>query len=160
VSCHLSWGQSRKWGVWNAYNRQPLLLQAGDSTTDWTYNTATWRPSNDDSDNSLTVFTGLAEEKFDCRFFQVMGVVSTSSAEQQNGIGWNSTSAASGSFGRLGTTNNSVTSLGEGNASLLQAPALGANVVTALERMADTATTGGNWFATQDNMVLSARWRG
>jgi hypothetical protein len=32
VSCLLAFGQSRKWGVWNAYNRKRVLLQAGDST--------------------------------------------------------------------------------------------------------------------------------
>jgi hypothetical protein len=32
VTCHMSWGQSRKWGVWNAFNRQPLDLKTGDST--------------------------------------------------------------------------------------------------------------------------------
>src|SRR6185369_459996 len=32
VTCHRAWGQSRKWGVWSAYNRQPLYLKAGDST--------------------------------------------------------------------------------------------------------------------------------
>jgi putative ABC transport system permease protein len=28
VTCHRSFGQSRKWGLWNAYNRRPLYLKA------------------------------------------------------------------------------------------------------------------------------------
>src|SRR6185437_6820885 len=36
VSAFRSYGQNRKFGVWNAYNRQPILLKAGDSTTSWT----------------------------------------------------------------------------------------------------------------------------
>jgi hypothetical protein len=46
VSCHRTWGQSRKWGIWNAYNRALVILKAGDSTATWTYATATVRPSN------------------------------------------------------------------------------------------------------------------
>jgi hypothetical protein len=70
VSCHRTYGPSRKWGIWNVYNRVPIILQAGDSTASWTYNTNAWRASNNDANNSLTVFTGLAEEEFTTRFVQ------------------------------------------------------------------------------------------
>jgi len=33
VSCLWSYGQNRKWGVWNAFNRLPIELQVGDTTT-------------------------------------------------------------------------------------------------------------------------------
>jgi hypothetical protein len=35
VTCHRSYGQSRKWGIWNAFNRRRLYLKAGDSTATW-----------------------------------------------------------------------------------------------------------------------------
>jgi len=49
-------------GVWNAWNRQPLYLKAGDSTASWNYDSATIRAANGASTNGLSVFCGLAEE--------------------------------------------------------------------------------------------------
>jgi hypothetical protein len=164
VSCHLSWGQSRKWGVWNAYNRQPLLLQAGDSTTDWTYSTNTVRASNNDSDNSLTVFAGMAEEFFDLKFDQRIGVTANNATGTSvNGIGWNSTTAISGKEGVL--NNDSQADGGDVPISVTvtarhsHAPALGINVVTALENTPDAATMH-KFYGTDSYMMLSAQWRG
>jgi hypothetical protein len=56
ISCHNTYGQSRKWGVWNAYNRDPITLLMGDSTASWTYSTATIRQSNAAAGNALTTF--------------------------------------------------------------------------------------------------------
>ncbi|HDA7274793.1 TPA: hypothetical protein O5T84_002923, partial [Staphylococcus aureus] len=43
LTCHTAFGQSRKWGVWNAYNQQQIFLIAG-ATGDYTSNTTTgWR---------------------------------------------------------------------------------------------------------------------
>lgn len=159
VTCHRSWGQSRKWGIWNAYNRQPLYLKAGDATASWSYNTSTIRPSNNATANSLTVFQGLTEEWYDLRFDQYVQVDSAGTAIADNGIGWNSTAAMSGRFGRVGT---GTTGDARGNmiANYLQVPSIGINVVTALENASDPASGGTNWFGGEDDMVLSARWRG
>ena len=54
VSAYRTWGQSRKFGVWNAYNRVAIVLNAGDSTASWSYSTNTFRPSNNATTNSLT----------------------------------------------------------------------------------------------------------
>src|SRR5262249_36586636 len=35
VSCHLSYGQNRKWGISNTYNRVPVVLKAGDPASTW-----------------------------------------------------------------------------------------------------------------------------
>jgi hypothetical protein len=62
VTCHRSYGQSRKWGIWNNFNRTPTYLKAGDSTSTWSESNATLRALNNNAANSLTVLTGLAEE--------------------------------------------------------------------------------------------------
>src|SRR6185312_8349093 len=78
VSCYRSYAQGAKWGIWNAYNRTPVYLKAGDGNTNWTYSSATIRASNGDSNNKVTIFTGLAEEVFDLRFLQKTGATSGS----------------------------------------------------------------------------------
>src|SRR3989304_10545818 len=49
LSCLTAFGQSRKFGVWNAYNRKPIVLLVGDSTASWAYTTATIRQSRADA---------------------------------------------------------------------------------------------------------------
>jgi len=164
VTCHRAWGASRKWGIWNAYNRQPLYLKAGDSTASWNYNTATIRPSRDQTTNSLTVFQGLPEEPYDLRFEQNADVkVDNNVAVIVNGIGWNSTTAISGRTGRLscdpGTGENIVVGASL-PAHYAQLPSLGINVVTALENAPTTADDSVTFYGGEDDMILSARWRG
>lgn len=160
VTIHITYGTSRKRGVWNAYNRQPVFLQAGDSTASWTYTTATFRAARGQSTNSLTVFSGLPDENYSINYRNnwTWGTP-VSGAAGNIGIGWNSTTVASGFTGASFT--NSVTgSITVPNvnlfASLSQPPSLGINVVTALEKGGTTATMNG----TAANMVLTAWWRG
>src|SRR6185437_9645268 len=56
VTCHRAYGQNRKWGIWNAYNRVPVYLKCGDPTASWTYTTATIRASN----NAPAAYSGAA----------------------------------------------------------------------------------------------------
>ncbi len=70
VSTYLSWGQNRKWGVWNAYNRAPLQLQAGDPTASWANTAVGWRASNSTPGNAITTLTGLPEQSVACIFDQ------------------------------------------------------------------------------------------
>jgi hypothetical protein len=157
LTCHRAWGASRKWGVWNAYNRQRLYLKAGDSTASWTYNTNAFRPSNNATTNSLTVFQGLAEEWYGLRFGQRVFVNSAAAASASNGIGWNSTTAASGRTGYgQSDTQNGHNLISE----YTQAPALGINVVTALETSPVPASVNVTWSGGEDDMILSAEWRG
>lgn len=162
ITCHRAWGQSRKWGVWNAYNRQPIYLKAGDSTATWPYNTATIRAANGDSANSLTVFQGLAAEMYDLRYIARMTSVSnTNNVIAQSGIGWNSITAISGTSGwaQYLIPGAGGSGLGRLEANYLAAPAIGINVVSALENADDTAATSMTWYGTEASMLLSARYR-
>ncbi len=161
VSCHASYGQSRKWGLWNAYNRMPLFLQAGDGTASWSYTTASYRPSNNSTANSLSVFVGLAEEAVKTDFIQRQTVIATSSAiVAQSSVGWNSTTAASGTVGYsdflVGAAANGINANVTTAANYILVPPIGVHVVTALEYGAVTTT----FYGTQTHMKLLAQWKG
>lgn len=152
VTCHRSYGKSRKWGLWNNYGRRPLVLKAGDSGgfTD-TYGSATIRPANNDSTISLTTFSGL-ETAFDANLTQTLG---TGGGACSVGIGINSTTAYSGMRGscnNLGGT-SVLTLLG----AYVSAPLLGINTVTSLEsgNASNPVFNGG-----ESNHLLRARWDG
>jgi hypothetical protein len=102
VTCHRSYGQSRKFGVWNAYNRVPIIVKGGDGTASWSYSAPSFRPSNNNTANSIQTFTGLAEEMLDLSYFYKwnVGTLTTSqSTGISSAIGFNSTSASSGLVG-------------------------------------------------------------
>ncbi len=164
VSCHRTYGQSRKWGVWNAYNRQQLHLKVGDGTSSWTYTTNTWRQSRANTANTLTVFAGLAETAFEIvaeQMIQAQTNTTSTGAEGRVGIGWNSTTAASGREawvgGEIGT--NAVYVRGNGIARHVQAPALGVNAVNMIERASATAGTV-TFYGTEPGMLMEAKWWG
>ena len=166
ISFYRAWGQSRKWAAWNAYNRVPLYLKAGDSTASWTYGTNTLRPSNNSTANSLTVFSGLAEEIYDFRFTQQITIAGSTGSTLKGaaiGIGVNSTTASSGKLGAVQVLNANASGVNPTNdavALYLSAPlTLGINTITALEEALPVA---GNqtFFGTEGEMVLSATWRG
>ncbi len=154
ITCHRSMGQSRKFGVWNAYNRRPITMLVNDSTATWAYGTATIRASNGSSSNSATVFCGLAEEEVRIDFVQcINGNTSTGN----NGIGWNSTTAfATGSKkGECASPTASI--ITDACATYTNAPALGINVVSCLETTNGSSVTfrGGS-----NSMLMTARYRG
>lgn len=160
ISCYRSYGQSRKWGVWNAYNRAPVYLKAGDATASWTYATNTIRASNGSAANSLTLFTGLAEEVYDLSFDQKIGSSNSTSCESQVGIGFNVTNAFSGTVGEYyANSQNSaqVRPLYICPAKFLSPPALGIQTITSLEKTVTDATN--TFYGTEANMLLAAKWR-
>lgn len=158
VTCHRGYGQSRKFGVWNAYNRSKTILRTGDSTASWLYTSAVWRSSNNSAANSCTVFTGLVEEIFDIQFQQRKIVqVGTAGNEVRIGLGLNSTSSPSG-FVTVSEYNSSVGVIFTGEpAKFISPPLLGINVINCLEYCgANTATFDG----TENSMLMTASYRG
>jgi hypothetical protein len=89
VTCNLSYGQNRKFGIWNAYNRQHIIMRCGDTTATWTNNT-TLRPINNNSANAVSTFVGLLEEWITVKTLYTVACVASATAT--NGIGLNSTS--------------------------------------------------------------------
>lgn len=161
VTCHRAFGQSRKWGLWNAYNRRPVFLRSGDATASWTYNTASFRASNSASANSLTIFSGLAEEMFTCSFEQNLTTTGNMAANARIGIGVDSTTVATGKTGIAGIEEGGGdTDLFSESASAktIIPPQIGISVITALE----LGETSGSitFLGGSDDMLLLAHWMG
>lgn len=170
VTCHVnSFGQNRKYGVWNAFNRVPIILQAGDSTASWIYTTASFRASNNTPSsfsstsynvgsgtacNGINIVHGLAEEYVDSVFSQACDA-STTSRQVLLGIGYNSVTAASGLQGS--SFINGTNQIGAGPA-FIAAPALGLNILTSLEK--GDGTAAGTFVGTSASMLLKAAYRG
>ncbi|WP_441235668.1 hypothetical protein [Bradyrhizobium sp. 930_D9_N1_4] len=169
VSCLPTYGQSRKWGVWNAYNRKKVVLQAGDATASWTYTTNTVRPSNNSTANSVTVFCGLPEENVDISFSQmVQGGSGTTNnqvlAAWAGGIGWNSTTVMSGIKGiaQVRIDGTSVDNLNNhtSTAQYSPVPFIGINVATCLEQTTNLNNASVSWTGTIAGMLMLAKWDG
>ena len=153
VSCLLSYGQSRKWGIWNAYNRAPTFLKAGDGTATWAgAGAGTYRAADGNTANSLTIFSGLAEEIYQIKLIQTVLTTSTANTSLV-GIGFNATNAATGKVGRTTVSTTALTN--DLVASYDSAPSLGINVVTAL----DNAPSSSTYIGTETSMILDAVWR-
>lgn len=182
VTCHRSYGQNRKWGVWNEFNRTSLFLKGGDPASTWAYSTNTVRASNavplsysannynvgsGTTVNGLVVFSGLSEEIVHTKFKQKVGSSSSSSIERGTiGIGLNSTTAQTGTGASVGSTTinssfaNAIEATVEAQYDLLpSATSLGVNNIQATETAPITGGTS-SFFGTEPNMVLSAAWRG
>lgn len=122
VSCHRSYAQNRKWGVWNQYNRQNVSLKSGESLASWTYSTNTMRATNNVPTsyiannfnvgsgffvNGLTTLVGNMEDMVEVTFlqnalFQTASGIPGSGGGATVGIGINSTTAATGFKGGHG----------------------------------------------------------
>lgn len=145
VSCLLAYGQSRKWGVWNAYNRVTTIIKCGDPTASWVTVNPTFRPQNNNTANKITLFCGLPEENFHIIYKHN---ATNNIANAETGIGYNSITASSGA----------VSYAGNSYAEYHPVPFIGIQDVTALEGQitAGAVTYSGG----EGNMILSAWWRG
>lgn len=167
VTFHASYGQNRKAGIWNAYNRVLIVLKAGDSTASWSYGTASFRASNNSPStwasasfnvgsgtacNGINVFTGLAEEPFTVDFHAKMAT----NANGSIGIGLNSVTAASGYTGATGSP--SASNLSISPAKHINPPSLGLNTICALENALGGSAT--SFLGTNANMQLSVLYQG
>lgn len=162
VSCFLSYGQSRKWGIWNAYNRVPIIMQGGDGTASWLYNAATWRESNGGATNFISTFTGLPEELVQARFIQTLQLQDNNNTSKANiGIGYNSTTVPSG---RVGVSENGFAVVGgfttqnDAVAEYTAPPLIGINNINALEN--GNSSAAATFFGATASMLLTTNYRG
>lgn len=165
VTCHVAYGQSRKWGVWNAYNRRKIKLLAGDATATWSYATDTLRAARNQATNCLDIFAGLPEESFELEYsaFASGNLASNKYFNPRVGIGYNSTSSASGKLGRAGTNTDSANAINILPSVTITAkyeaiPTIGYNRITALE--GNVTSDDVTWNGTSSYMVLSGVWWG
>ena len=145
VTCNRSYGQSRKWGIWNAYNRTPTYLKAGDSATSWSVTSATFGAQHSNTANSLTVLVGLQEERLDLDFHYtgtISALPATNPFDVNAGVGYNSTTSpvvTAHAQRQLGTS--TLTTVDSVNARYVTLPTIGINAVTMLEASNASITT-------------------
>ena len=150
VTCHRAYGQSRKWGVWNAYNQRNIPLLVGDSTTSWTYSTGTIRQSNAAAGNKATIVVGLIDGPVRTTFNALARTINAAAAGAETGLGWNSTTAFTGSVGRAWDSFAS-NDAGHTNTAIARIiPAIGAHNANCLE----FGNTGGTFYGTEDHMQM------
>lgn len=164
VSCLRGFGQNRKWGVWNAFNRVPIILKAGDGTASWPYNLTTVRASNNDSNNKNIVMCGLAEEPYEHHFIQHTDVNdnTNNTAQTRIGIGLNSITAYSGTVSDMQIAegaSDTVQLRGTLHAGLISLPALGVQHIQCLESVPQASLNNPVFGGTETFMSLTSRWR-
>lgn len=164
VSCYWSYGQARKWGIWNYFNRTPVTLSVGDPTSSWTYGTASVRESNGSTNNFSISFTGKPEEPIQVNFAQnvnFVGVSVTGNQTSSIGVGFNSPSSFSGNIGTFGASGSGSFETDQKVASsyTLLPGVFGINTFLCLEL--GNAASGSTWsfYGTQANMLLTTAWR-
>jgi hypothetical protein len=172
ITCHNTYRQSAKWGIWNAYNRVPIILKAGDTTAGWTIGgggSGAFRALNGLAANSLTTFSGLPEQTYDFSSYLRASFTGTTSQTAQfySSIGVNTAITAAGIVGTYGTIfgsgvfgNFTVTDVANGK-HFLPSGTIGINVITHIEAYtvsgasAPAAVAGG-----EASNLLTGTWLG
>lgn len=159
VSFTKNYGFARVWSAFNFYNRQPVLLTEGDSSTAWLYNTTTLRASNNNSvgNNNLTFVLGLPDQSPRINFLQGVGDSAGTANNPQiaiakNGVGPSFSGLRSSAY-TAGNGGAKIT----GHAVLIDAPFIGSNVYQSLE---GGGSTGGQFFGTASDMLFTAEFNG
>lgn len=153
VSCLMTYGQSGKWGVWNAYNRMPVICKVGDATATHNYSTATIRAWNNDATNKFTAFFGLAESQIKLDFANYITQASAD-AKVAVGIGLNSTTAITGFYGTFNPESGRAASP---YAKLIDTPKLGINAYQMLQYPVSGAGTT-SWLGGEDDCLMTAEF--
>lgn len=129
--------------LYNYYNRVKRRLFGTETTSSWTYSTATWRQWNNATNAEYSLVQGVME---DALSHTVYGLVSNSTATARSalvGIGVNSSTSVAGSGGMIGR--QAVTSaLAVSHFSYATGTLFGFNTIKALEQGAGTDTQ--TWF--------------
>jgi hypothetical protein len=169
ISNYVSWGNTRKWGVWNAYNRQQLQIKGGQAGS-WSYAVSAWRQANGNSLSSVYIFSGLAEEAFDLTAYAE--VSSSFSGGAVAGTGGGAVSIGMNNSTPLGSTNqNQFSNSGAAAAAAFstaygltakhsQPPILGINQVLLLENGLGATALTNTWSGAEVTHGVYARWRG
>lgn len=171
VTCHRNPGRNRKFGVWNAYNRIPIVLDVTDPGVNWTYGTntyraadnvpstysaAAWNVGSGTAVNGLVVLQGLAEEEVVSSYKCLISPDAANIPDGAVGIGINSITVLSGVQGRW--TNPTAGGAASAEGRFDMSPFLGLRNVTAIEIAISSTSTQFN--GTSVYMLLRAAWRG
>ncbi len=171
VSAFRTFGQSRKFGVWNAYNRQAIVLKAGDSASSWSVGgSGSVRAWNGNTTDSATTFAGLPEEIVTYQVAQAASLETNQATSAitgfvRTGICYNVTSTTfTGKIGELLQTignmpaNMTITLQNDLSAEYIAAPSIGINTATGCEQFSNSLSQ--LLFGTESGGQLTVSWRG
>jgi hypothetical protein len=132
--------------VWNYYNRVTRNMSAVDTTSSWTYTTATWRAANANTtagQGRVLCVVGVAEDAATALRAAISG--NTNNGQQACGIGINSTSSNSAQTVQFHTATNIISTNAQYTATL----PIGLNFIQSLEwsQAAGTTTWYGGFIA-------------
>jgi hypothetical protein len=143
LSTYVSYGQSRKWGIFNFYNRQQIIQQEGDPQSSWGYTTSAWRQANAgfNTNNWIDIFSGLPEEPTAAEYTilsQELAIGSGASTLPSIGVGINATNTPTGltSFFRFQADTANVSNVQAGatlSTRIIVPRSLGVNRIYPLE---------------------------
>jgi hypothetical protein len=141
--------------VWNAYNQVPITTVVTDSTSSWTYSTATIRASNNSTGNRVNFLQGLAQGGIDASLNQLVRIPAVVGGFARIGMALNSTTT----FDRTGqSTNNTTAGVADNPAAarMAYAPQLGPNFISSNEigDGSNTATFFGQSGASTFHMLV------
>jgi hypothetical protein len=134
-------GNNNILALYNAYNRVRTVARSSDSTSSWTYGTASFRSSNNSNSNRVSYLDGLAQSVSECRHICTItpGAAQTAYAS----IGWDSTTSNAGGYGATYAQSNVAGTLPftSYNSAF---PTLGFHYFQALELATGTSTYNGS----------------
>lgn len=158
TSCYTSWGASRKWGIWNNYNRATIRLSCGISTASWSYASTTIRQANGDSTATFAVFSGLQETSASINWSQVIEGDSTNTLLGYVSIAQNSVTAFT-NFAPQCNVNIGGTDVTETlSGSYVATPSLGVNNFNWVEKCSDARAI--TFYGTATNMSAVCSYEG
>ena len=125
--------------VWNCYNRRQVGAAVHDTDNTWTLAASAIRAANNSTANRVSFVSGQAEDSYDAAYY--VGGLAGVSGQVAAGVGFDSTTAFSGSILRSNLTGGIVLLTGR-----YATPALGHHYFQAMEaaQIAGTATFAGD----------------
>lgn len=148
TSCYVSTGQSRKWGVWNNYNRRLYQMRMNDGTSSWSTTSTVFRAANGNSNNNISTFFGVPNDsmvinyQIECDNGAGGGVLADVS------IGLNSTTANVAPISRTSITATGITQY----VNFSYPCRTGIDTWYVLERVSSASA---RWFGDSNNMCMS-----
>ena len=130
-------GTSNVLGLWNAYNRVRMTAYSRDSTSNWSYSTATWRAADNSTSNRILFIDGLQQSQI-TGDYSVMIANSLSAVGAYIGLNVDS-SATTPNITSTGATASSQTTASQLNVTETFYPLLGQHYVQAVEYVSDGA---------------------
>jgi hypothetical protein len=180
ATCHFSYGQSRKFELWNNNHRLPITLKGGDNSGAWVWTPVANYPLGpiggvnggvssaiQGVNNNATVLIGRPEERASVTLDLVMRTLhgageNTTNTSFYSGIGWGITSAIAGFDGDFNNEFNTSQSIYLDNGASQHSaysPDLFQGSVTAYA-IGQANSNVNTWLGVEGNLLLIANYRG